>query len=372
MKIAFTHNLRLSDAEEEAEFDPPETIEAITAALSKGGHEVLKIEVSGPASHLASRLEAFSPDLIFNIAEGRRGRAREAFYPALFEELGYPYTGSDAYALTVTLDKFLTKQVLRAQGIDTPQARLLTARDLPDAAKIDGVLGGSHGVPIPAIIKPNFEGSSKGISDDSVTVSLTMGDTVTAWFMGTELPLYDFTLDVYPPGSGSATVEAFTPGTYPYATTYTSGNMMNLEATPAPGFAFDYWSLENHTANPDPFVTDIFFTLSDLENATAHFRTANAVNDNQVNIGLDVSPSATSGQVDINYQLSNYEENIRLEIFAVTGQLIAVINQQDVSGAQGKHTVNINLQDYKLADGMYFIKLTAGSESRNERVILNY
>lgn len=211
-----------------------------------------------------------------------------------------------------------------------------------------------------------------GISDDSVTVSLTMGDTVTAWFMGTELPLYDFTLDVYPPGSGSATVEAFTPGTYPYATTYTSGNMMNLEATPAPGFAFDYWSLENHTANPDPFVTDIFFTLSDLENATAHFRTANAVNDNQVNIGLDVSPSATSGQVAINYQLSNYQENIRLEIFAVTGQLIAVINQQDVSGAQGKHTVNINLQDYKLTDGMYFIKLTAGSESRNERVILNY
>ena len=168
MKIAFTHNLRLTDAEEEAEFDTPETIEAISAALTKGGHEVLKIEVSGPASHLASRLEAFSPDLIFNIAEGRRGRAREAFYPALFEELGYPYTGSDAYALTVTLDKFLTKQILRSHGIDTPQARLLTARDLPDAAKIDGVLGGSHGVPIPAIVKPNFEGSSKGISDDSV------------------------------------------------------------------------------------------------------------------------------------------------------------------------------------------------------------
>ena len=33
-------------------------------------------------------------------------RAREAFYPALFEELNYPYTGSDAYVLTVTLDKW--------------------------------------------------------------------------------------------------------------------------------------------------------------------------------------------------------------------------------------------------------------------------
>ena len=32
MKIAFTHNLRLTDAEEEAEFDTPETVEAIAEA----------------------------------------------------------------------------------------------------------------------------------------------------------------------------------------------------------------------------------------------------------------------------------------------------------------------------------------------------
>lgn len=168
MKIAFTYNLRLSDAEEEAEFDSPETVDAIVSALSRDGHEVQKIEVSGPASHLAARLEAFSPDLIFNLGEGRRGRAREAFYPALFEELGYPYTGSDAHSLTVTLDKWLTKRVLASHGIDTPRGRLFTQRDLPDVNKLDGFLGGSLGVPIPAIVKPNFEGSSKGISDESV------------------------------------------------------------------------------------------------------------------------------------------------------------------------------------------------------------
>jgi D-alanine-D-alanine ligase len=163
MKIAFTHNLKLTDAEEEAEFDTVETVNAIAQALSASGHEVEKIEVSGPASHLAARIEAFAPDLIFNTAEGRRGRAREAFYPALFEELGYPYTGSDAYVLTVTLDKWLTKSVLRDQGVDTPRARLITARDLPYLEK-----EGSLGVAVPAIVKPNYEGSSKGISDESV------------------------------------------------------------------------------------------------------------------------------------------------------------------------------------------------------------
>src|SRR3954463_16067037 len=138
MKIAFTHNLKLTDSEEEAEFDTAETVAAIAAALVATGHEVEKIEVSGPASHLAARIEAFAPDLIFNTAEVRRGRAREAFYPALFEELGFPYTGSDAYVLTMTLDKWLTKLVLSGQGIDTPKARLITARDLPLLDKIEG------------------------------------------------------------------------------------------------------------------------------------------------------------------------------------------------------------------------------------------
>ena len=30
MRIAFTHNLRLTDSEDEAEFDSPETIDALT------------------------------------------------------------------------------------------------------------------------------------------------------------------------------------------------------------------------------------------------------------------------------------------------------------------------------------------------------
>jgi D-alanine-D-alanine ligase len=162
MKIAFTHNLRLTDSEEEAEFDTQETVDAIAAALASAGHEVEKIEVSGPASHLVSRLEASDPDLIFNTAEGRRGRAREAFYPALFEELGFPYTGSDAYVLTLTLDKWLTKLVLEKHGVDSPRGRLIQPQDLQRVS--DSGIGLSY----PVIVKPNYEGSSKGIGDEAV------------------------------------------------------------------------------------------------------------------------------------------------------------------------------------------------------------
>src|SRR3954454_22129463 len=106
MRIAFTHNLRLSDSEDEAEFDSAETVDAIAAGLRAGGHEVEKIEVTGPASRLAERIESSSPDPICTTAEARRGRPRAAFYPALCEELAFPSSGSDAYGLTVTLDKW--------------------------------------------------------------------------------------------------------------------------------------------------------------------------------------------------------------------------------------------------------------------------
>ncbi len=158
MRIALTHNLRLTDSEDEAEFDTRETIDALVAAIERLGHRVERIEVSGPASRTAARLEAYAPDLVFNTAEGRRGRFREAFYPALFDELGFPYTGSDAWVLAVTLDKALTKLVLREHGVISPRGQFI--EEIAEL-KLDGWR-------FPVMVKPNFEGSSKGITQDSV------------------------------------------------------------------------------------------------------------------------------------------------------------------------------------------------------------
>ena len=158
MRIALTHNLRLTDSEEEAEFDTRETVDALASAIERLGHRVERIEVSGPASRTVARLEAFGPDLIFNTAEGRRGRFREAFFPALFDELGMPYTGSDAYALALTLDKQLTKLVLAQHGVSTPRWQYV---ERPEQLQVNALR-------YPVMVKPNFEGSSKGITQDSV------------------------------------------------------------------------------------------------------------------------------------------------------------------------------------------------------------
>src|SRR6185312_8501740 len=160
MKVAFTYNLRLTDVretEKEAEYDSAETVNAIAQALEAAGHEVEKVEVSSPASNLLERLEAIDPDIVFNTAEGDRGRMREAFYPALFEELGIPFTGSDAYTNAITLDKWLTKLMLQRAGVETARGVLVTLRNY------EQITERGAGLAFPVIVKPNHEGSSKGI-----------------------------------------------------------------------------------------------------------------------------------------------------------------------------------------------------------------
>src|SRR5262249_12707678 len=147
MRIALTHNLKIHGSPEEAEFDSPATIDAVAEALERAGHEVERIEVSGPPSRVVARLETLQPDLIFNTADGQKGKTREAFYTALFDELGIPYTGSDAYTLCITLDKLLCKRILSSYGVPTPRARLVTTATIGSGALDD--------ITFPVIVKPN-------------------------------------------------------------------------------------------------------------------------------------------------------------------------------------------------------------------------
>src|SRR5580698_1688309 len=191
MRVALTHNLRVSASEEEAEFDDAETIASVDRALARAGHRVEPFDVTGPASLLVTRLEAFAPDVAFNLAEGHRGKTRRAFYPALFEELGIPSTGSDAYTLCVTLDKALTKKQLAGWGVPSLRGRFVTRETLKS--------GGLDELPFPAIVKPNFEGSSKGIGPENVVEDpIELGRVL------------ETLLAKYPDG---AVVEQYVPGT---------------------------------------------------------------------------------------------------------------------------------------------------------------
>lgn len=158
MRIAFTYNLQTDLGEDEAEFDTVETIALVENNLRRLGHEVFGVDVDCPLPSLLADLYELQPDLILNTAEGTVGRYREAFHPGLFERLGIPYVGSDAYVCALTLDKALTKLIAFNQGVTTPPAVMIQ-----DMSELPGAR-----LPFPLIVKPNFEGSSKGITANSV------------------------------------------------------------------------------------------------------------------------------------------------------------------------------------------------------------
>jgi D-alanine-D-alanine ligase len=159
MKIAFTYNLQVNKSEQQAEFDTPETVYFIENSIKNLGHQVEQVEVSGSFSNIVNRLEALKPDLIFNTAEGHKGKYREAFYPSLFEQLDIPSTGSDAYVCNVTLDKRLCKVLLEKFNIRTPKWGYVESMKDTEMLK---------SLRYPLIAKPNFEGSSKGITQKSI------------------------------------------------------------------------------------------------------------------------------------------------------------------------------------------------------------
>jgi D-alanine-D-alanine ligase len=112
----------------------------------------------GPS--LVDDLRHAAPDLAFNIAEGREGPSRESIVPAVLDHLGIRYTGSDGVCLGISLNKALTKQLAAGIGIPTPGFRLCRSGDEADDAARD--------LRFPVLAKPNFGGSSAGISRESV------------------------------------------------------------------------------------------------------------------------------------------------------------------------------------------------------------
>ena len=160
MKVALTYNLKKKDplkpADYFSEYDSEETINSVISALRNKGHSVEAIDVEYPA--LFSYFKKNRVDMVFNIAEGKHGRFRESEVPAVLDYLNIPYTGSDTFSLALALNKTLTKKILKAENIPTPNFQLFVRGDEELAKELK----------FPLIVKPNCEGSAKGINKTSV------------------------------------------------------------------------------------------------------------------------------------------------------------------------------------------------------------
>ena len=131
----------------------------VLECLQRLGHEVETLAVFDNVTHVVEKLQACSPDVVFNLSESfHHDRSNEPNLPALLELLKVRYTGSGPDALLLCKDKALAKKVLAYHHIRTPKF-VVSHRQSP--------LRRCKGFHFPGFVKPVCEESSDGISKAS-------------------------------------------------------------------------------------------------------------------------------------------------------------------------------------------------------------
>ncbi|NPV47505.1 MAG: D-alanine--D-alanine ligase [Armatimonadetes bacterium] len=156
-------------------------------ALQRQGLRAIMVD---PGRDLIAQLQAVGADVVVNALHG--GAGENGTIQALLDWIGLPYSGSGVLASALTMNKVQTKRILAAVGIQSPPYVLFEGSFSPEL-----VPQALTAVGLPAVTKPNNEGSSVGVTicRDEETLAAAMreclevhGDVlVDRYIVGTEL-----------------------------------------------------------------------------------------------------------------------------------------------------------------------------------------
>ena len=165
-------------------------VQAETAARVLTGLDcqVRQLTMDLDSSVTARRLMELRPDLVINLVDEIQGRGDVLHLaPALLEQLGLAYTGSDSWALYATSNKPLAKRLMADAGLPTPA--WITARGS----------GNIEECREPMIIKSVWDHGSVGLDDDCLVgfsgkdrIQALLQSRVGAWFAETYIPGREF------------------------------------------------------------------------------------------------------------------------------------------------------------------------------------
>jgi D-alanine-D-alanine ligase len=129
-------------------------------ALISIGHPTFPVAITD--DDIARHLQPFDPAkyIVFNWCEGLPGiENSESLVIKKLEELGYTFTGATSETLALAYDKYRVKVILDKAGVPTPAWKIFNSPDIKDW-KI-----------FPAIVKPQNEHCSAGITPESVVMN---------------------------------------------------------------------------------------------------------------------------------------------------------------------------------------------------------
>ncbi len=136
----------------------------MTGILENAGIEALCRPISSKFS-LLEVIQAEAPDIVFSAEshiQDESGR-RENIH-AILESLGVAYVGSSPRALDLALSKAALKTRWQDRDVSTPDFYLACRLDAAKGIE-DGLINSSI---FPCVLKPNREGNSRGLDEDSI------------------------------------------------------------------------------------------------------------------------------------------------------------------------------------------------------------
>lgn len=119
----------------------------VQKALQAKGYETFFID---PQNQLLEQIQKSKIEVAYLALHGKGGE--DGVIQGFLESMNIPYTGSGVNGSAVTINKVLTKMVLQASALPTPEFQVI--RTASDPIKLD----------FPLVLKPQEEGSSLGVS----------------------------------------------------------------------------------------------------------------------------------------------------------------------------------------------------------------
>ncbi|PKA15559.1 D-alanine--D-alanine ligase [Leptospira haakeii] len=172
------------DPKDTQEWEDQNSVQEIKRYLEELGERVEIIEFPSKLLQKLSNYSDLEPQnrpVLFHLVEGFRSRNREALLPGVAEYSGFPHTGSDAYAQTLSLDKHLSKLFCMSAGVPTSPWTIWEKNSVEDTTNspqnADSSIFKGTRLPLefefPVFFKPRFEGSSLGVGEENL-----IGDSV--------------------------------------------------------------------------------------------------------------------------------------------------------------------------------------------------
>jgi len=156
MKKAIVLINALSSDPSEDELDVLEQACLVEETLEHLGIESERVLMDFNIQAVVAQITGLSPDFVVNLVEGVAQDARLIHWaPALLEHLKIPFTGCGSESMYITSNKTLTKKLLLANGIPTPEL-------------VTDISSGEFKPNKKYIAKPVWEDASVGISDANV------------------------------------------------------------------------------------------------------------------------------------------------------------------------------------------------------------